>query len=172
MISNHPLFASKPQRERVMWIASCVGGTLTLAQIVLVFTIHRPTPALQSHLATVLWVLSAMFGWLPIFTLRRKGGVPQGKAYVNTTQLVESGIYAIVRHPQMGSAWLLMCLSLMLQTNHWSSVALGLPAMGLIYLVLFLADQNNIEKFGPAYERYMARVPRVNFLWGLIKLAI
>jgi len=31
---------------------------------------------------------------------RKKGGAPKGKNIVNTTVLVDSGIYAIIRHPQ------------------------------------------------------------------------
>ena len=97
--------------------------------------------------------------------------MPKGKSYVHTTTLVETGIYAIVRHPQMGTAWLLVCISLMLITQHWISVALGVPAMVLAYVDVLKADQRLIEKFGDAYCRYMERVPRVNFVAGIIQLA-
>ena len=45
-------------------------------------------------------------GLLPIITFRRKGGVAKGESYIKTTVLVDTGIYAIVRHPQGGTAWL------------------------------------------------------------------
>jgi len=85
---------------------------------------------------------------------------------------VDTGIYAIVRHPQMGTAWLLMSLSLMLITQHWTSVALGIPAMILAYVDLLKADQRLIDKFGNAYRRYMEQVPRVNFISGIIRLIV
>ena len=44
------------------------------------------------------------------------------------------------------------------------------PAMVLAYLDLLKADQSCIEKFGDAYRHYMERVPRVNFLAGIIRL--
>jgi len=148
----------------------CIAGPLTVAQIVLAFVIHQPRNETLQWIGWILWWASAIFGWLPIFTLRRKGGVPKGKSFVHTTTLVETGIYAIVRHPQMGVAWLLMCLALMLITQHRVSVALGVPAMAMAYLDVLKADQECIEKFGDVYRRYMERVPRVNFVSGIVRL--
>ena len=47
-----------------------------------------------------IWLVSVYFGFAPIFILRRRGGVAQGESYVQTTQLVDTNLYAIVRHPQ------------------------------------------------------------------------
>ncbi|MBL7063009.1 MAG: isoprenylcysteine carboxylmethyltransferase family protein [Anaerolineae bacterium] len=152
------------------WLLSSIAGVLTVAQIVLAFFLRRPGPeALEWAGWICLWT-SAIFGWLPIITFRRKGGVAKGKSYIKTMVLVDTGIYAIVRHPQMGAAWMLICIGLMLITRHWSSVALGVPAMVLVYLDLLKADQRCIEKFGDAYRHYMEWVPRVNFLAGIIRL--
>jgi protein-S-isoprenylcysteine O-methyltransferase Ste14 len=152
------------------YLLSCIAGSLTVAQFVLAFVLKRPGEAPLRWAGQVIWVIAAIFGWLPIFTLRKKGGVATGSSYVKTTKLVDSGIYAIVRHPQMGTAWFLMCISLMLIAQHWSSVALGVPAMVLVHLDLLKADRRCIEKFGHAYSRYMERVPRVNFVSGIIRL--
>jgi protein-S-isoprenylcysteine O-methyltransferase Ste14 len=148
----------------------CISGPLTVAQIILAFVIRQPGSEVLRWIGWVLWWAGAVFGWLPIFTFRRRGGVAKGKSYVHTTRLVETGIYAIARHPQMGTAWLLMCVALMLITQHWISVALGVPAMALAYLDLLKADQRLIVKFGDAYRQYMERVPRVNFVAGIIRL--
>jgi len=107
---------------------------------------------------------------LPILIFRRKGGVSSGESYVKTTILVDSGLYAIVRHPQNGTAWLLINLGVMLIAWHWTCVVLGLLSMGLAYTDTFKADQYCIEKFGDAYQQYMKRVPRVNFVAGIIRL--
>ena len=151
---------------------SCIAGPLTIAQIVLAFVLHQPGSEALSRIGQILWWAGAVFGWLPIFTFLRKGGVPKGKSFVHTTRLVDTGIYAIVRHPQMGTAWLLMCVALMLITQHWISVALGIPAMALAYVDVLKADQRCIEKFGDAYRRYMERVPRVNFVAGIVRLIV
>ncbi|MEW5871469.1 MAG: isoprenylcysteine carboxylmethyltransferase family protein [Chloroflexota bacterium] len=151
------------------YLLSCISGAMTIAQIVLAFVLSRSGNEAIRWIGYAAWWAGAVFGWLPIFTLRSKGGVPKGKSYVHTTRLVETGVYAIVRHPQMGCAWMLMCSSLMLITQHWASVALGLPAMALVYLDLLKEDQRCLEKFGDAYRRYMHKVPRVNFLAGFVR---
>jgi len=85
--------------------------------------------------------------------------VAQGESYMKTMVLVDTGIYAIARHPQGGTAWLLINLGVMLIAQHWTSVVLGLASMGLVYADALKADQYCIEKFGDAYRRYMERMP-------------
>ena len=151
-------------------LLSSVASVLTVAQIALAFFFNQPgLDALKWVGWICLWT-SGVFGMLPIITFRRKGGVAKGESYMKTTVLVDTGIYAIVRHPQGGTAWLLINLGVMLVAQHWSSVTLGLASMVLAYVDSFNADQSCIEKFGDVYERYMERVPRVNFVAGIIRL--
>jgi protein-S-isoprenylcysteine O-methyltransferase Ste14 len=153
------------------WLLSSIAGVLTVVQIALAVFLYRPGPnALKWAGWICLWV-SAFFGMRPIITLRSKGGVARGESYIKTTVLVDSGIYAIVRHPQNGTAWLLINLGVMLIAQHWSSLVLGLTSMVLAYVDTFKADQRCIEKFGDAYRQCMQRVPRVNFVLGLVRLA-
>jgi protein-S-isoprenylcysteine O-methyltransferase Ste14 len=152
------------------FVLSSTASVLTVAQIVLAFFLHQPGPEALEWAGWICVWTSAIFGWLPIITFRRKGGVPKGQSYIKTTVLVDTGIYAIVRHPQGGTAWLLINLGVMLIVQHWSSVALGVPSMVLVYLDTLKADQSCIEKFGDAYRRYMERVPRVNFVAGIMRL--
>jgi protein-S-isoprenylcysteine O-methyltransferase Ste14 len=154
------------------YLLSFIAGALTITQIVLAFVVRREGIGALRTAGVVLWWIGAIFGWLPIFALRRSGGVSKGKSYVHTTELVDSGIYAIVRHPQMGTAWLLMSLSLVLIAQHWSSLALAAPTMALVYLDLLKADDRLVEKFGDAYRQYMERVPRVNVIAGAIRLIL
>ena len=152
------------------FLLSSIGGVLTVAQIVLAFFFNQPGPEVLKWAGWICWWTGAIFGVLPIITFRRKGGVAKGQSYMKTTVLVDTGIYAIVRHPQGGTAWLLINLGVMLIAQHWSSVILGLASMGLVYADTFKADQYCIEKFGDGYKRYMERVPRVNFMAGIIRL--
>lgn len=71
----------------------------------------------------ILWI-SAIFGWLPILTLQKWGGVPKGKGYVHTTVLVDRGLYGIVRHPQY-LAGILLGIGLTLVAQHWVVGVLG-----------------------------------------------
>jgi protein-S-isoprenylcysteine O-methyltransferase Ste14 len=44
--------------------------------------------------------------------------------------------------------------------------------MVLIYMDTFEADAACIEELGEEYVRYMQRVPRVNFVAGLLRLLV
>jgi protein-S-isoprenylcysteine O-methyltransferase Ste14 len=151
-------------------LLASIATALTIAQVVLAFFLHGASPDALEWVGWICLWTSAIFGLLPILTLRRRGGVPEGKSYMRTTRLVDTGIYAIVRHPQGGTAWLLINLGVMLVAWHWTSAVLGLASMALAYVDSFKADQLAVEQFGDAYRRYMERVPRVNFAAGIIRL--
>jgi len=51
-------------------------------------------------LGWVVWAFGMVLVMAPIVMFPRRGGVAKNKSYVHTTQLVDTGIYAIVRHPQ------------------------------------------------------------------------
>ena len=114
------------------------------------------------------WALSAVFGWLPIYEFKKSGGVPRGKSYVATTKIVTSGIFSIVRHPQY-LAGILLSLAFMLIAQHWLVLVLGLPAIVILYRDMSEADKLGVEKFGEPYRDYMQKVPRANFIWGIIR---
>lgn len=65
------------------YLLSSIAGTLTIAQIVLAFILRNlpGTEALRTA-GVALWWIGAVFGWLPIFTPRRKGGVTRGKSII------------------------------------------------------------------------------------------
>jgi protein-S-isoprenylcysteine O-methyltransferase Ste14 len=118
------------------------------------------------------WTLGTVFAIVPILALRTRGRVPQGKSYMETTTLVDTGIYAIVRHPQGGTAGILLNLALALIGQHWLLAVLAAVGMVLIYIDTFKADVACIDKFGQEYVHYMQQVPRVNFVAGLLRLLV
>jgi len=117
---------------------------------------------------TTLLILSAFLGWFPIYTFRKKGGVPEGEGFVKTTKLVTTGIYSIVRHPQY-LAGMLFGLSFILISQHWLVLALGIPFMIIFYIAALDEDKFCIKKFGESYKEYIKKVPRLNLLSGIIK---
>jgi protein-S-isoprenylcysteine O-methyltransferase Ste14 len=153
------------------YLLSSIAAALTIAQIGLAFLLHGPRSEALEWVGWICLWTSSIFGVLPIVTLRSRGRVARGPSYMRTTVLVDSSIYAIVRHPQNGTAWLLINLGVLLIAQHWSSWVLGLISMVLAYVDTFKADQRCIEKFGDPYRQYMQRVPRANFALGLIRLA-
>ncbi len=122
-----------------------------------------------AYAGTGLYVFSGLvFGWLPTVEFRRKGGVKKGKSYVHTTKLVDTGIYSIVRHPQYVT-FILWAIAGMLLFQHWIIILLGIPVIPLTYIDLVKADKDAIEKFGDDYKTYMKKVPRANFILGIVR---
>lgn len=149
-----------------------IWSSLLVAQILLIFVFGMDKGSGVEIIKIVgyfVWILSAIFGWLPIMILKKKGGVGQGKSYVHTSVLVDSGLYAIVRHPQY-TAGILLSLALILVSQTWIVAVTGLVCMVLMYWDIVNADKHEIQKFGDDYKRYMKKVPRTNFLMGLIRI--
>ena len=122
----------------------------------------------SANLATLLyagWVIFACGLTILIISSRtRRRGHRVGEA------LIQSGIYAYVRHPEF-LGHMLTITSLMLMAQHPISAAIGLVLLLLLCSEIVEEDKRNIEKFGDAYKDYMRRVPRINLLAGIIKSA-
>jgi protein-S-isoprenylcysteine O-methyltransferase Ste14 len=106
---------------------------------------------------------------LPVLEFRKKGGVSKGQSYIHTTKLVDTGIYSVVRHPQYVT-FMMWAIAGMLLFQHWIIILLGVPVFPLTYIDLIKADKDAIEKFGDGYKAYMKKVPRANFMLGLLRL--
>ena len=155
------------------WYLSATMLTLAMVgQIILSFFLYNDdgNPAIRNLGWVVLWI-SAIFGWLPIPTMRKWGQVPKGKGYVNTTALVDRGVFAMVRHPQY-LAGMLIGIALALIVQHWAVAALAPVNVLTLYWDTFEEEDACIEKFGADYERYRKRVPRVNFVAGAIRFLV
>jgi len=96
---------------------------------------------------------------LSMITLRRKG----------IRQLIDSGIYGIVRHP-MYLGGMIMFISHVFFGQNWIVLLSTVVGIACCYLLMLSGDQRNIQKFGEDYVQYMKRVPRMNFVSGLARL--
>jgi len=161
----------KTRRQGPYWII--LYGTLSVAmaaQICLLFILPVGGIGWLVPIGWVLFALSAVLGWVPILVFRRHGHVAKGRTYIHTTQLVTSGPYAIVRHPQY-VAWDLLALAVMCITQHWAVFAAGGIGIVANHLTMTKADRDLVEKFGDPYREYMEQVPRSNLLLGLWRWA-
>ena len=152
------------------YLLSTISTVFFILQIASAFLLFSRSgiPALRLA-GWVLWAIGAAFGILPTFTLRAKGGVPPGRPTADTARVVDSGLYAVVRHPQF-MAQLFLCLAVMFIAQHWAVVVIGIVPMVLTYLDAIREDQACIRKFGDDYTQYMERVPRMNLIAGVIRL--
>lgn len=156
-------------KGRRMAVLGIVLTVASVGQIIFSFVLYNQDGVdWVRNLGWIVLAISGIFGWLPIYTFRKKGGVARGKSYVQTTELVDSGIYSIVRHPQY-LAGVLMNLALALIAQHWSVAALGAVSALTYYPSAVYEEQASIEKFGETYRRYMEQVPRMNIIVGIIR---
>lgn len=152
------------------FILICIYGPLIVAQIAFVFKFYNYLGMnLLLYVGWVVFVLFLLVGYLPTREFRKKGGVPKGKSYMETTTLVDTGIYAVVRHPQFLS-WILLSFSLALTSQYWLSAVCVVFVTVLIHVEAVRADASNIEKFGNDYRKYMQNVPRLSPVVGMYRL--
>ena len=88
---------------------------------------------------------------------------------MDTTVVVESETYGIVRHPQFLGAILTVCASILI-SQHWLFVLIGILIAWITPKWIREAEENLLVKFGDEYKCYMKKVPRMNLLVGIIRL--
>jgi protein-S-isoprenylcysteine O-methyltransferase Ste14 len=98
---------------------------------------------------------------------RNKGRISDEKKRGDGS-LVESGMYAIVRHPEFLSH-LLIIIGLVCITQRLVSLTIGVLMTILLWLAMRQEEKSDIEKFGRAYINYMQRVPRINLIAGIAR---
>lgn len=121
-------------------------------------------------LGWIVWAIGMVLVMAPIVMFPRRGGVPKGKSFVYTTRLVDTSIYAVVRHPQYLGGILAIFVATPLLYPHWLFVVLGIPGVVILYWSTKSEEQRLIERFGDDYRSYIRRVPRMNLIMGIIML--
>ncbi len=157
-------------KNEKMILMAIVLTLVAVGQIILAYVLYNKdgNKAIINIGWVILWI-SAIFGWLPIFTFKKYGDVPKGKSYIQTTTIVDRGVYSIVRHPQY-LAGMLMGIALPMISQHWVVAVLGIMVVVINYTDTFDEEISSIKKFGDAYRQYMQRVPRLNPLRGIYRL--
>ena len=139
---------------------------IALYGILIISTIFLYNSADLAKLLYAGWI-SLAFGI--IFLLwssksRKKGYVED----IGREVLVESGLYAFVRHPEF-LGHMLIIFALIIISQHWFSLIVGVVLIVLLCLAMIEEEKRNLKKFGRAYRDYMERVPRINLIAGIIK---
>jgi len=154
------------KRDLLFWAYS----VLMLLPIIMVLVFYNYyTFDLLVYAGWILLAFSVVIIFMAGGEFRKKGGAPKGKSIVQTTVVVDSGIYSVVRHPQY-LGFMLFVFSLVLMSQHWLSVFSGVMGSALFYKDVLREEQMAIEKFGDDYRRYMQKVPTMNLLSGLVRL--
>ena len=102
--------------------------------------------------------------------IHRQNDFIKGESFVNTTILVDTGIYSVIRHPQYLGGILSIFITTLLWYPHWLFGALGTAGTAIIYMSSRDEDQRLIKQFGSDYLHYMHKVPGMNLFTGIIRL--
>jgi protein-S-isoprenylcysteine O-methyltransferase Ste14 len=147
-----------------------VAGALLLAQFALMWILDK-TVVLEGldYVAMVTWLVAMALIVLPMLDLRRKGQVLPGESFVSTEALVDTGIYALVRHP-LYLGWMLMYLVVLLFNPNWILAGVGMLGVACVYGFTRQEEQLLTAKFGESYSCYMQRVTRFNLPAGILRL--
>lgn len=153
-------------RERIPYL---VAGGLLLLGWALLWLVGKPIWRALWYLGWAILAAGFVLIALPLFVLPRKGKAPEGKGVTETTRVVSSGIYALIRHP-LYLGWMLVYAALTLLAQHWLVVVVACGGIVSVYLVSVREDDRMLARFGRDYARYMRTVPRVNLLAGVVRL--
>ena len=150
-------------------IIMSAAGILFFGQIIVCFLFYNWTGlSWLSYLGWMILVMGLVLGMVSRRTFEAKGGVPSKKEWQRTTVVVDTGIYGVVRHP-MYLSFILIVVALMLISQHWLNIILGVPVIAFLYYTMIAEERINVSTFGDDYIQYMQRVPRMNFVRGIMQ---
>jgi len=118
---------------------------------------------------SLLCLVSAFFLVVPVVQFKRRGGVDRGDIFANTTIVVDTGLYAIVRHPQF-LVMPLLVIGIALLAQRLDVAIVGAAAIAAFMVDFVRADRRDVAKSGQPYLEYMKRVPGWNPILGLWRL--
>ena len=145
-------------------------GILFIGQVVFCFISYNGAGwDFVLYIGWAVFTFSMVLGWLSRIAFETKGRAPKGESFVHTSIVVDSGIYAVVRHPMYLSG-MLFFISLVFISQQWLSLIFSIPVTVYFYISTWSEERSSIDKFGDAYMEYMQRVPRMNLLLGIFRL--
>lgn len=157
-------------RQSIIHQISHIGLVVFILAQIVVFAIYFNYGRIISLkiIGIIIWIFSVILGWLPIYIFKKKAGVAKGESFVKTSKLIDTGIYGIVRHPQFLGG-ILLSLAFMLFSQHWLVIVLGIPVVIIFYIGGVEGDRCGVKKFGKEYQDYIKKVPRFNFVLGILR---
>jgi len=164
---------SSPKWKNILWgtLITILGiACFPINPLILTGVIEAEQyPALLT-IAWVVWAFGMVLVMAPIVMFPRRGAVAKGKSFVHTTRLVDTGIYAFVRHPQYLGGILAIFVATLLLYPHWLFAVLGVPGAVILCWSTKEEEKRLIERFGDDYRVYMRKVPRMNLILGIIRV--
>jgi len=108
--------------------------------------------SLHQIISWILLILSAYVGLAGFLLLKRRGKSTGN--FENTTILIKSGVYSLIRHPLYFSLFLLGT-GVMMKDPDLPALILGVINLIAVYLTAMTEEKEMVEKFGEPYREYM-----------------
>jgi len=112
---------------------------------------HDPFSSIQV-ISWILLIMSAYFAIAGFLLLKRRG--KSSGNFENTTILVKSGVYGLIRHPLYFSLFLLGT-GVMMKDPGIISLMLATLNLIAVYFTARFEEKEMVEKFGETYIKYM-----------------
>lgn len=106
--------------------------------------------------ASIFFIIQSLLQFKKYGGYAERKGMPENHSFENTVQVVDVGLYRLVRHP-MYSSLLFLGWGAFLKHISWLSLALVLLLSGFLVAVAKVEERENILFFGTEYEQYMQR---------------
>ena len=106
----------------------------------------------------VLAIMSQFLVFLSIYALKKYGHISKGKSYMNTTKIVNEGIYKIMRHPQY-IGLIILAFSTIFIFQTMISVFLGSISVLFLILSIYAEEKELLKRFGNDYADYKNKTP-------------
>jgi len=147
-----------------------IGQVLLMANIIQNILIqHSATFEWMKYLGAF-FILPIIILWpLPVFTLRKFGNISSNGSFLATTQLVDKGIYKLIRHPQYLSFMLLNAGIALINQDIITSI-ISVMSIGFLFAGIKEEEQLMVEQFDNDYYAYIKKVPSINIFRGLFRL--
>lgn len=131
------------------------------------FTNYRPFYPLQ--ILGIFFLLSAVILIpIPLILFPRKRDEKKHDHFFDVPQVISTGIYGVVRHPQY-LGWVFIMIGLFFLRQEFVGAIFGF--LGLVFLnyCAKIEESSLIIKFGEDYEIYRSTVPRWNLILGIYR---
>jgi protein-S-isoprenylcysteine O-methyltransferase Ste14 len=122
---------------------------------------------LLAYSGWIIIILGIIILWKSIMDFKAMSKNKNEKNLLDTKNVVDSGIYSINRHP-MYLSFILMAIGLIFISQYWLNVIIGITRILMLYYVMIEEEKMDLKKLGSDYRDYTERVPRLNFIKGII----
>jgi protein-S-isoprenylcysteine O-methyltransferase Ste14 len=157
-------------KSKTWFSALATGQILLMANIIQNIAIEHEATLEWLKYAGLFFILPIIVLWpLPVFTLRKFGKISPNGSFLATTQLVEKGIYKLIRHPQYLS-FMLLNIGIALINQNSITILISAVSVGFLFAGIKEEEQLMIKQFDNDYSAYIKRVPSINIFRGLYRL--